>query len=1137
MQRRYADFFCCILGVNLLVCLLSPIVSLADTCTTGAAKVVAVQGTVEAQRQGATQWQAVRLNDLYCPGDTLRVQERSRADVALGNQSVLRVGANTTLTLEGVKEERTFLVGLLRGVAHFFSRGSRSLEVHTPFVAAGVRGTEFLIQVEDHQTFLSLFTGSVVVTNEAGSLTLSSGQSATAEQGKAPTLRVVARPRDAVQWALYYPPVLYNPPAVSQLTPDQQRQVQASRDFYLQGEVQQAFRSLANLPPASYEAGLLTYRASLLLAVGQVDEARADLDQALRLDANSGEALALQTIMAVVQNEPDRALQMARQAVQATPTSATTHIALSYAQQAKFDLPGARASLHKAVQVEPHNALAWARLAELQASLGEPQKALRAARKAVTLAPGLARAQTVLGFAYLTQTKTGQAAVAFRTALELDQADPLPRLGLGLAHMRDGQVQEGVRDLEIAASLDPNNALVRSYLGKAYYEAKRAPLDEREYSVAKGLDPKDPTPFFYDAIQKQTTNRPVEALQAMQQAIALNDHRAVYRSRLLLDADLAARSASLARLYSDLGFQQLALVEGWKSVHSDPTNFSAHRLLADTYSVLPRHEIARVSELLQSQLLQPLNLTPLQPRLAESSLALISAGGPGVLSFNEFNPLFNRDHLTLHASGLAGEHHTYAGEGVLAGIYKRLSVSLGYTHFETDGFRKNSDQKDDIANVFAQLELTPATSLQVEYRYRITESGDLLLRFFPQDFFPGQRNSRETHLYRLGGRHALAPDSLLLGSFSYQHADVRQRDEQFPQPGVRFVDLRTPDQDAFSGEVQHLFRSSYVNLRTGVGYFDIDGAIDSTIEFGPPRSPVPRQITGTTKTQLHHVNAYTYADISLHKQVTVTAGLSFDSLSGDFPGDDTHQFNPKFGVMWRPLAGTTIRAAAFRALKRTLLTDQTLEPTQVAGFNQFFDDLNLSDVWRYGIALDQTLTESLFGGFELARRELTVPFLNAVENPAKPPTRQAYWDERLARTYLFWTPHPWLALRAEYLFEHIAHDTRFPAGVSRVDTHRVPLGIGMFHPSGLSTTVTATYIHQDGTFGGYTAGVPLRPGRDDFWSVDATLNYRLPQRYGFITVGATNLFDEHFQFFDRDLRNASIQPHRMVFGRVTLALP
>ncbi len=114
----------------------------------------------------------------------------------------------------------------------------------------------------------------------------------------------------------------------------------------------------------------------------------------------------------------------------------------------------------------------------------------------------------------------------------------------------------------------------------------------------------------------------------MEKAIELNDNRAVYRSKLLLDSDLAARSCGLARIYNNLGFQQRGLVEGWNSVNIDPTNFSAHRFLADSYAVLPRYEIARVSELLQSQLLQPINITPIQPALAERNLFLISAQGP-----------------------------------------------------------------------------------------------------------------------------------------------------------------------------------------------------------------------------------------------------------------------------------------------------------------------------------------------------------------------------------------------------------------------------------------------------------------------------------------------------------------------------
>ena len=296
----------------------------------------------------------------------------------------------------------------------------------------------------------------------------------------------------------------------------------------------------------------------------------------------------------------------------------------------------------------------------------------------------------------------------------------------------------------------------------------------------------------------------------------------VYRSRLLLDSDLAARSASLARIYTDLGFQQLGLVEGWKSVNTDPSNFSAHRFLADSYQVLPRHEIARVSELLQSQLLQPLNMTPIQPHLAESNLFLISGLGPATLSFNEFNPLFNRNGLTFQTSGLVGEHSTYGGEAVVSGIYQKTAFSVGGLHFTTDGFRENADQRDEIANAFVQREISPNTSIQAEYRYRDVEHGDVQQRFFPEDIFPGLTDQSESNSIRLGGRHAFSPGSVFLGSFIYKDEDDRLRTDDFPEPGG-FTDFKIPE-TAFGVELQHLFRSRYVNLQTGAGYFGVDAS-------------------------------------------------------------------------------------------------------------------------------------------------------------------------------------------------------------------------------------------------------------------------------------------------------------------------
>jgi hypothetical protein len=605
----------------------------------------------------------------------------------------------------------------------------------------------------------------------------------------------------------------------------------------------------------------------------------------------------------------------------------------------------------------------------------------------------------------------------------------------------------------------------------------------------------------------------------------------VYRSRLLLDSDLAARSAALGRIYNDLGFQDLGLVEGWNSVNTDPSDFSGHRLLADNYASLPRHEIARVSELFQSQMLQPLNMTPIQPRLGESNLLLVASGGPASLSFNEFNPLFNRDGIHAQGSFLAGEQSTLTGDGIVSGIYKKLSFSAGYSGFSTDGFRGNADQDDKITNVFAQAELSPSTSVQAEYRYRDLEYGDVRLRFFPEDFSPGERNAEKRNTVRVGARHQFSPGSVLLASVMYQDATFTQMNEQPEFPVTAFHEERP--ETALGMEVQYLFRSRRLNLATGAGYFNIDGQIDSTLELDPEIVPPPFNVLeDTVSTDLNHVNLYAYSYLKPTGQVTAIAGLSADILKGDSPDvGDQDQLNPKFGIIWKPAAGTTVRGAAFRALKRTLITDQTLEPTQVAGFNQFYDENNGTRSWRYGGALDQKFGKKVFGGVEYAQRDLEVPFI-VFDEQGNPGALRQDVKERSLRAYFFLAPHRWLGFRAEYVHEKSESEgfTQLP---EKVNTDRVPLGMSFFHPSGLSVSVTGTYFNQDGTF--VRLDGSHQSGSDDFWTVDAAVNYRLPKRYGFLAVGASNLFNEEFSFYDIDARNPMIQPKRRVYGRITLA--
>jgi opacity protein-like surface antigen len=219
-------------------------------------------------------------------------------------------------------------------------------------------------------------------------------------------------------------------------------------------------------------------------------------------------------------------------------------------------------------------------------------------------------------------------------------------------------------------------------------------------------------------------------------------------------------------------------------------------------------------------------------------------------------------------------------------------------------------------------------------------------------------------------------------------------------------------------------------------------------------------------------------------------------------------------------------------LKRTLITNQTLEPTQVAGFNQFYDDPDATDIWRYGIGVDQKFSASLYGGAEYSQRDLEIQSFDLNTQT----TNFTDWKEKTGRAYLYWTPHKWVALNAEYIYEKFKQTPDFNLGYETVKTNRVPLGANFYHPSGLSLMTKATYVDQSGEFSTQSTPFVFTSGDDQFWLVDAAVSYRLPQRYGLISIGAKNLFDKSFQYADTDFVNPAIQPGRMFYARITLSI-
>ena len=1070
----------------------------AQSCEPAAAKVVSVQGDVDVSDSDRVHWRDAQLNQVLCAGQQVRLMAKSRAVLLLPNETLIHLDEGSVFTLRAIEPDKPPWLDLLRGALHVISRVPRALNIRTPFVNAGIEGTEFALRVDPARAELWVYEGRVRFSNRLGQLLIASGEAAAAAPGRAPERRIVIKPRRAVEWALYYPPLLDSRP---EAYPEVLRPAVLA---YRRNDLTAAFARLEALPPEDQTGRFFTLRAGFLLSVGRVAEAERDLTAALKDNPKDGTALALRAVIAVVRNETDEALRLAQEAVTAEPRSPTPYVARSYAEQSAFEIEKAHQSLQQASRLAPEEALVWARLSDINLSLGDLDAALEAARKAEQLDPGLSRTQSVLGFAYLTRIEVDRAKSAFERAMALDPADPLPRLGLGLAKIRDGDLDAGTEEIEIAASLDPNNSLVRSYLGKAYYDQKRGGLASTEYEQAKLLDPKDPTPWFYDAFQKQTTNRPVEALHDLQRSIELNNNRAVYRSKLLLDQDLAAREAALGSIYRDVGFGQLGLVEGWKSLVVDPGNYSAHRLLSDSYSALPRHEIARVSELLQSQLLQPLNIRPVQPQLSVRNLDTLSGVGPAEAAFNEFTPLFERNRPLLNVSGVVGNNETYADEAVLSGIYDRVSYSFGQYYYSSSGFRPKNDVRHNVYDLFTQAALSTKVNVQFEYRNRDTEQEDLRLELDP-DFEPEEKRSLDHETARVGLHVSPSPRSDIVASVIYSN---REETVETENP-ISISDRVDDEREGYEGEAQYLIRWDRANLIVGGGAYDVDnqtGTRTTTTDpskFPPvvcsifPQLCVPTTTTATArdKGSIAGYNSYVYSNVRFPTQVVWTLGLSYDSYEETIGRLERGTINPKVGLQWDITERIRLRTAYFQTLKRLLALDQTIEPTQVAGFNQFYDDPNGTHTQAYGAALDTVLAEAFYGGAEFFRRELVRPTLGTNSDPI--------FNDQLEdryRTYLYWTPHTQWALSAGYQHEH------YSGSALQLDTDTVPLGVGYFHPHGFFAEFDSTFVWQDK--GG------TKPAAEEFTSIDAAIGYRFPKRFGIISLEARNLLDEEFLYQD-----------------------
>ncbi len=1167
--HRCVQFTCLLL---LLTGLLQTVPSAAAANSAGLAHILEVQGKVEVARAGSGDWDLAYTNQVLRAGDRYRTGERSQLLLLMHDRTHLRVQERSQFTIQAPEQsDGSIIVNLLRGVAYFFGRDRPDkVEIRTRTAVAAVRGTEFVVMAEeDGRLVVQLIDGVVDLSNPLGSRRLTSGQHGVAPIDGPPAL-MINIPAD-IQWLLYYPAVLSLDEL--DLTPEQINTLAQSLVAYTSGDLASALQLYpVNRDP--HNDAERAYLAMLYLSIGSTDRAGEVLEAA---GNDSPSVRAVQELMAVVQGVDSKFSR--------APLSASEWLAFSIRQQREFKLELALASAQRATDLQPNFGFAWARVAELEFSFGRSGDAKSALDRALALAPRHAQALALLGFIQSARGDLAEAESVFDQAIATDGRLANAWLGRGLVRIRRGERAAGLADLQMAAVMEPNRPLLRSYLGKAFGHAGELELALHELELARKRDKSDPTPWLYEGLLRRQQNEVNTALRDLEESIALNKNRRLYRSRLLLDQDQAVRSGHLAGVYLDLEMQEASVREASRAVDYDYSNYSAHQFLAQSFNALrdPRQ----------------INLRYETPAFTEYLLAnLLSPPGAGTLSQNisqnEYAKLFEQD-----GAGVSSETQYLSGgdwrqNASQFGHYGSFGYALDVFYQSENGQRPNNDLEQVSISLATKFEVSAKDQLLLLASWYDYESGDVSPRYDPADAQMGLRvREVQEPLLTAGWLHRWNQEHVTLALFNHADDTLNVTDPaqsvlllgKNAAQQVTLIASPTPPTAAldyesrfrlFSGEVQHIWETARHNLIVG-GRLQ-SGTFDSSCQLGASTvtqlsaasrtNPVPGFYSTPALQQdetstMNRVSGYADEKWKIWEPFQLIAGVAYDHI--EFPinhrnsplsaGEDSRdQLSPKAGFNYEPLPGTVLRGAYSRFLGGVSL-DQSirLEPVQVAGFNQAYRSLipdaiagaiSAPEFETCGLAWDQHFrTTGTYLGVRAellrsnAERMLGVfdqqTFFPLAVLPSATPQSLDFEERDLHVTLNQLIGRDWV-FNARYQLSDARLDSQFPAIPVAVTPaantrqeatlHELGLGAVFNHPSGFFGSGEAVWYQQSNR--GYT---PDLPG-DDFWHFNVFAGYRFLNRRAEIRVGVLNLTDQDYRLNPLNLHSELRRTRTFVAG-------
>lgn len=836
----------------------------------------------------------------------------------------------------------------------------------------------------------------------------------------------------------------------------------------------------------------------LLLTSGRVIDGQAALEQAVARQPDQASAWSLLAVTRLARGDKPGARGAAEQALTVARHSPAAWLASAAVAQSEFRLADALAATDEALRLNPDHVGALVNRATLLFSMDRAEAAWEAIQRAQELAPNDPEVLTVTGFLQLGRGDVNEARVNFERVRDLGVRSGEAHLGLALAHMRAGRTDAALQAITTAVLLEPRRALFLSYWAKMLYQLGRFQRALDVLEMAAALDPRDPTPHLYRALILRDLNRPTEAIGELNRAIALNDNRAVYRSRFLLDRDLAVGNVALSLLYRQLGMGEWARNAAMASVKSDYMNAAGHLFLAGALFEADDLGRAAAGEALLARILQPANVNTFN-------------------QFNEYTTLFDQPSLDGVLSGTVGNDDTRGGSGTLSGAVPEHNVAFaaGGNSSQTDGWRDADAQ--DVWGASGQVKWQPSP----RHNFTVTSSHSDWSR--GEDATPSfdyaspaesvAVSDDQTDRVELGYLLDPSPNADVILFYSHFRLRGDQRASSFldvvptvaGDAAVNSVSILDVDQDADTAQAQFHYRAGDHQFILGsVGYWEDravsgdlglvavlpDGTTFSVDESTIDRS-LPRRFYSTYVQDVWHVLP----------SVSVEGAVYYDQMEANnlFSGAewDQSELNPRVGVAWQVGRRDTLRAAAFRYLLPMFTT--RVDPQDVAGVPVFRNAFDGSQAEEIDLIWEHTWEKGLFsaGVFHLDREATTMlidengaEFEDTADGSLQGGTLS--WNQLIGNGY---------GLSALYRYADVEDEDA--AALDRAD-HRLSAGLAYVHASGVRARVTETFRRED-------FDAPAQED-EDIWLTDVGTGYEFPGKRASIDLTVLNLFDEQFNW-------------------------